>query len=455
MSQDNTSFARAMLYLRTKGAELFDLERDKSNEHYTIELIKDDVDFRGAKIWILIFAIFIASLGLNVNSTAVIIGAMLISPLMGPIVGFGLGLGIMDLTLIKRALRNLGVMTLISLATATLYFLISPLSQAQSELLARTQPTIYDVLIATIGGAAGCLASGTKNKGNVIPGVAIATALMPPLCTAGYGLSQGNMSYFFGAGYLYLINSVYIGLATFVMVRILRFPRKQLVDKVRELRIRRWIIFIALAVSLPSIYSGVRLIEKTIIEENAHRFVEDQLNTAVNQVVRQDLSFPSGNGRLEVVLLGQELDTEYIDSIRTLMQGYGLGDVELVVRQGFNGKASDAIDVDLLRGTVMKDLYDRSDETIRAQARTIDSLTRRLQSYDELATLGTKTSSEAQVIFPTLRGLVLSQAKLDTTAQYICLYRAERRLSRQDEERLRQWLSVRLSSDNVLPIYQP
>lgn len=176
---------------------------DKENEEETIRLISNGATFQGANLWVLVFAIFIASLGLNVNSTAVIIGAMLISPLMGPIIGMGLAIGISDLELLKRSIKHYLVATLISVLTATIYFLITPLTEAQSELLARTSPTLYDVLIALCGGAAGILALSTKGKGNVIPGVAIATALMPPLCTAGFGLAVGNLSYFFGAFYLF------------------------------------------------------------------------------------------------------------------------------------------------------------------------------------------------------------------------------------------------------------
>ena len=187
----------------------FNILPDKEDEQEIIAQISSGVSFRGANLWVLIFAIFIASLGLNVNSTAVIIGAMLISPLMGPIIGMGLAVGINDLSLLKRSAKNYGVATLISVLTATVYFLISPLSEAQSELLARTSPTLYDVLIAFCGGAAGIIALCTRGKGNVIPGVAIATALMPPLCTVGYGLSLFNARYIFGALYLFIINSIW------------------------------------------------------------------------------------------------------------------------------------------------------------------------------------------------------------------------------------------------------
>lgn len=188
-------------YIKDFFVRNFDLQHDKEDEAETIESIKRGVEFKGMNLWVLIFATFIASLGLNTNSTAVIIGAMLISPLMGPIMGFGLGLGINDFELIKRSFRNFATATIFSVITSSLYFLISPISEAQSELLARTQPTLYDVLIAFFGGLAGIVASSTKYKGNVIPGVAIATALMPPLCTAGFGLATGNFYYFFGAFY--------------------------------------------------------------------------------------------------------------------------------------------------------------------------------------------------------------------------------------------------------------
>ena len=200
--------------------EYLDLRKDKDNELATVDSIRKGVEFKGANLWILIFAIFMASLGLNVNSTAVIIGAMLISPLMGPIMGVGLSVGLNDFELMKRSLKSFLITTAFSVTTATIFFLLAPIAGSQSELLARTSPTIYDVFIALFGGLAGVVALSTKEKGNVIPGVAIATALMPPLCTAGYGLASGNLIYFLGAFYLYFINSVFISLATFLGMRI-------------------------------------------------------------------------------------------------------------------------------------------------------------------------------------------------------------------------------------------
>lgn len=222
------NFSELFLQFQNYLKGIFDPSEDRESEVETIENICKGINFRGSNLWVLIFAIFIASLGLNVNSTAVIIGAMLISPLMGPIMGIGLGLGINDFELIKKAFRNLAIATVFGILTSTFYFLISPLNEARSELLARTTPTIYDVLIAFFGGMAGIVASSTRLKGNVIPGVAIATALMPPLCTAGFGIASGNFSYFFGAFYLYMINSVFIAFATTLGVKLMHFSKKTL-----------------------------------------------------------------------------------------------------------------------------------------------------------------------------------------------------------------------------------
>lgn len=217
-----------------------------------IENIRKGIEFKGTNLWVLVFATFIASLGLNVNSTAVIIGAMLISPLMGPIMGIGLSVGINDFELMKRSLRNFGFMVLVSIATSTFYFVISPLSNAQSELLARTVPTTYDVLIALFGGLAGIVAQSRKDRtSTVIPGVAIATALMPPLCTAGFGLATLQFKYFIGAFYLFFINTVFIAIATYMVVRFLKYEKHSFLDSKKERKVRRSMVLIVLVTLSP------------------------------------------------------------------------------------------------------------------------------------------------------------------------------------------------------------
>ena len=269
----------------------FDVRQEKEDEKETIESIKKGVEFKGTNLWVLIFATFVASLGLNTNSTAVIIGAMLISPLMGPIMGFGLGLGISDFGLIKQSFRNFLTATIFSVITSTLFFLISPISEAQSELLARTQPTVYDVLIAFFGGLAGIVASSTKSKGNVIPGVAIATALMPPLCTAGFGLASGNLYYFFGAFYLFFINSVFISLATYLVVRLLKYPKKVFLDKQREKKVTRYVGAIVLFTIVPSVYLSYNLIRSSYFYNRVHEFVVSELAFPNTQILNKTVTY--------------------------------------------------------------------------------------------------------------------------------------------------------------------
>jgi len=240
------------------------------------ERIKSAIWFRGPNVWILAFAIVLASVGLNVNSTAVIIGAMLVSPLMGPIIGTGLALGTNDVDLLKSAFKNLLVMVIISLLASTLYFILSPLALANpTELEARTSPTIYDVLIALFGGLAGILENSRKERGTVLSGVAIATALMPPLCTAGYGLAHGNLHYFVGALYLFVINSVFIALATYFMVVYLKFkPVAGIAPELAEKR-RKIITGVLIVVLVPSLWSAFNLVRENNFERNARTFIEE------------------------------------------------------------------------------------------------------------------------------------------------------------------------------------
>ena len=335
--EENIWWMSAWRWLR----RLLDFRDDKAGDVATIESLKGDVEFRGTKLWILICAILVASIGLNVNSTAVIIGAMLISPLMGPIIGFGLGFGIADLDLVRKSLRNLALTTLFSILTATIYFLLTPLDQPGSELLGRTEPSLYDVLIAFFGGAAGLIAGSSKSKGQVLPGVAIATALMPPLCTAGFGLATGNWPFFFGAIYLYLINSVFIAFATFVMVRIMRFPMKSVASGDMRKRSYRWITVIAVCTLIPSIYLSVRLVRDSYQEQRAKQFIADHFAPPAHQVIRQSFIRADGDKRpyIDVVLIGKPLSSQTIDSIAALLPSYGLSNFDLQVHQGIDNEA--------------------------------------------------------------------------------------------------------------------
>lgn len=339
--------------IRTFFKNYLELNRTEAEERETVESIRNGVEFKGANLWILIFAIFIASLGLNVNSTAVIIGAMLISPLMGPIMGVGLSVGLNDFELMKRSLKSFLVATLFSVMTATLYFLFTPLDEVQSELLARTSPTIYDVFIALVGGLAGIVALSTKEKGNVIPGVAIATALMPPLCTAGFGLATGNWLYFLGAFYLYFINSVFISLATFIGVRVMRFQRKQFVDKAREKLVKRYIVAIAVLTMCPAVYLTYGIVKETFYQSAANSFISTELQFPETQVLSREISFEKRE--IKVVLLGKEIPEDQLALVRSKMDRYKLHDTKLVVFQGMNQNGT--MDISNIRTLVMEDFY--------------------------------------------------------------------------------------------------
>ena len=393
------------LYVQIKAffARIFDVRQEKEDEQETIDSIKKGVEFKGTNLWVLIFATFIASLGLNTNSTAVIIGAMLISPLMGPIMGFGLGLGISDFELIKRSFRNFAIATVFSVITSSIYFLISPISEAQSELLARTQPTLYDVLIAFFGGLAGIVASSTKSKGNVIPGVAIATALMPPLCTAGFGLATGNLYYFFGAFYLFFINSVFISLATYLVVRVLKYPKKVFLDKDHEKRVTRYVGIIVIFTIVPSLFLSYCLVKTTYFNQQVLNYVNTELAFPNTQILSKTITNTSDKKEIKVVLIGDNVSDSTIESARNRLPNYGLKDVSLVVQQGFSEQETD---INKLKSLLMQDLYKNSEQVLRTQAMQIDSLQRELKSYHDDRLLAEQIKPEVKVLFPSVRILV-------------------------------------------------
>lgn len=429
----------------------FDVRQEKEDELETIESIKKGIEFKGTNLWVLIFATFVASLGLNTNSTAVIIGAMLISPLMGPIMGFGLGLGIFDFDLIKRSFRNFATATVFSIITSTLFFLISPISEAQSELLARTQPTVYDVLIAFFGGLAGIVASSTKSKGNVIPGVAIATALMPPLCTAGFGLASGNMYYFFGALYLFFINSVFISLATFMVVRVLKYPKKVFLDKHREKIVSRYVGIIVFFTIVPSIFLSYNLIRSSYFNTRASHFVTEELSFPNTQILNKVITDTSDKQEIRVVLIGENVPETMIDNARLKLPKYGLKDVSLVVQQGFGQET----DINELKSLLMKDLYKNSEEVLRNQSVQIDSLKRNLDVYKSYDRLTTELIPEIKVLFPFVQEASLSRTYLMSTDSIkpdmvmLVYLKSKTRVHEAEQKKIKEWLAARIETKNI------
>lgn len=432
----------------------FDLRSDLEKEQVIIEEITRGVSFRGANLWVLIVAIFIASLGLNVNSTAVIIGAMLISPLMGPIIGMGLAVGINDLDLLKRALKNFSVATLISVLTAMLYFLISPLEEAQSELLARTTPTIYDVLIAFFGGAAGIIALSTRGRGgNVIPGVAIATALMPPLCTAGYGLATWQPSFFFGAFYLFFINTVFISLSTFVGVRLMGFRHHELPTPERARRARHILTIIVVATILPALLMTISIIRTSIFENNLRHFIADELTQTGTQILSSGTD--AATKELRIVAVGRTITDVQQRAASAHMAQYGLGGYKLSVIQG---GAPDSLLA--LSSQLAQRVYSQETEKQKLLELSSDNatLTQRLATYTHCEEVAEAIRPELAALFPAVRALSLSrtvEVQRDTTATshfVTAVFTVDKGAawSASDAHRFEAWLKTRLSGDSVV-----
>lgn len=450
MQGDNTQ----TLWQVVKG--YFNAFPEKDCEDEVVAQISDGVDFHGATLWVLIFAIFIASLGLNVNSTAVIIGAMLISPLMGPIIGMGLAVGIADLKLFKRALTNYLITTVISVVTATIYFTISPITEAQSELLARTSPTLYDVLIALFGGAAGILAISTKSKNNVIPGVAIATALMPPLCTAGYGLAVSNTSYFFGAFYLYFINTVFIAFTTCIGVRLLHFHRKKFVDREKMKRVNYYIISIVIITMLPASYMTWNIIKQSVTENNVEKFVRDELNNNGTYIISYE--YDSKTKTLNVVAIGKPISVGAIAKAQKSMADYKLGDYTLKVIQGTSSDSLLAIQRNK-KGLAVTG--EGNSSKWQEQAYQNVALQKQLAAYTRYPVLANDMKRELKVVCPAAKSLVLSQSSecfLDTalTKGYVmAVVKTNNTLAKDDRQQLYEWLKARVKTDSLELIVLP
>ena len=420
----------------------FNLSEDKADEYQIAANIKKDVNFKGANLWTLIFAIMIASVGLNVNSTAVIIGAMLISPIMGPIMGVGLGTATNDFGLMRSGFKNLTVAAVISILTSALYFYITPLHEVNSELLARTNPSVWDVLIAFFGGLAGIVAGTRRQAGTVIPGMAIATALMPPLCTAGFGLASGNWIYFFGALYLFFINSLFICLATFLIVKKLQFKKHEFESEQKAGKVRRIIWVIVTIAILPSIYLAYRIVQREIFETNAKLFVKNEFDFSRTQVISKTFKIQGQKKTIELLLVGQDLSKAQLDSLKTKLKSYKLGNTDLIVHQGLDAKQE--IDLAQIRASILEDVFQkekREDTTVSAPAGAEIV-------YPDIR-------QELSVLFPDLLNYSLTRTVntniISGTKDTITLFTANCRkiLRRADQVKLKKWLYERIKIDSV------
>jgi len=421
----------------------FRLKNEKEEASFVIETISNGIIFRGTNLWILIFAIFIASLGLNVNSTAVIIGAMLISPLMGPIMGMGLGIGINDLALLRRSVSNFSFAIGVGLTTSTLYFLVTPISDAHSELLARTAPNIYDVLIAFFGGLAGVLAVSSKMKGNVIPGVAIATALMPPLCTAGYGIATLQWNFFFGAFYLFTINTVFIALATFLTIRFLKFPFVNFLDKKSEARARHSITAIIILTLIPSIYLGYIMVQENRFEKSVTEFIEKEARFE-NDFLLKKIIDPAKR-TIVLTYVGDGISETEINSLQTKLAESGFGKAQLTIIQGLAW----------LKGE--NQLSQNLKSVLSSTSVELKKATGQLDSIRQLKDFNGQSINELQVLYPTLRNAAISETySRPSTSDSVILLAVlsfSKPVSKTDKQRIADWLKVKYKKGNVKVVF--
>lgn len=336
--------------------------------------IKNNIAFRGPNVIILACAILIASVGLNVNSIPVIIGAMLISPVMGPILGFGLGLGTNDTELLKNAAKNFAIMVAISIIVASVYFVVTPLRLSNpTELLARTRPTIYDVLIALFGGVAGMMEFSRKERGTVISGVAIATALMPPLCTIGFGIASLNPSYIFGAAYLFLINSYFIALSTFMVVKFLGFESVATDDFHRK-RNPRVVAVVLVLMLVPSIISAIGTIRDNNFTTSAERFIQNNKTIGATYIFDHDINLSGRNPTLDIYLAGEALDYTAKQVLLKNALSYGLHSDQIIFHE-------EAAVQTINKNELIRDLNEHYLKTIQDLNQTITELQVELARY--------------------------------------------------------------------------
>ena len=416
--------------------------------------IRKNIAFKGHNVFILACAIIIASVGLNVNSIPVIIGAMLISPVMGPILGFGFGLGIRDNRLVKFSLENYLVMVAISIAASTLFFILSPLNLGNpSELLARTNPSIYDVLIALFGGIAGMLETSRKERGTVISGVAIATALMPPLCTIGYGISLLNWHYILGALYLFLINSIFIALATFLTTKYLRFPlvMEEEVDGMRQRLSKRAIAFILLVMIVPSIFSAIRMVQENNFNIHAEKLVSKNKSIGKSFIYDYKTDMSVKPATIDLYLAGETLTPEFKEVLFKDAEEYGITRNQIIFHEDATMTRDVLSESDLIQG-----IYEYNERQIKALTDSIATLERQLDTYRDHDIPVDAIARELFAQYPSIRSISLTGGRTATASgeagkeQIVALVTGSEKLDGEMTDRLERWLKARLEQENVI-----
>ena len=417
------------------------------------ENIRKNIPFRGPNVYILFVAIIIASVGLNVNSIPVIIGAMLISPLMGPITGLGLGLGTNDRELVLFSIKNLLVMVGISLLAATLYFILTPLEiDNPTELLARTRPTIYDVFIALFGGLAGVLETARKEKGTVLSGVAIATALMPPLCTVGYGIANLSWQYTIGALFLFSINCIFIAMAAYLMAKFLKFP----VKTVEQHRTRYFILSYALVILLAatSIFTGYHVIRENDFTKMANRFVKKNQNIGKTYIYDSQVNIDNKPYMLELRLAGETLNEDTKEMLLRDAENYGIMRSQIVIHEDAT------VQVDRFNETeIVKNLMATNASNVQVRDDSIKVLNAQIAHYKQQELPAKQLAEELQVQLPSItrltlaRGTALEQNVVMSEEQVVVVAHCSEMPSEEEKTRVYEWLKIRLQIDGLEIIF--
>jgi len=441
---------------RTFISRLLDIREDTDRES-TVEAVQKDISFKGHNAWILIFSIFVASIGLNVSSTAVVIGAMLISPLMGPIVGIGMAVAINDVDTLKRSFVNLGIMVGLSVITATVYFFISPVKNETPELVARTYPTILDVLVAIFGGLALIVAKTKKGTiASVILGVAIATALMPPLCTVGYGVANAKWEYALGALYLFSINAVFIALSTFVVSKLLGFPLVKYANSKRRKRTAQIASTVAIVVMIPSVILFVKLLREQVFQSKATEFIENTVRYSGTEALKTTSDYQ--NRTIDVYMIGNTIPAATITTWQErLGEIEALKEAELVIHQGVD-QSQDINQLSTkVRSGILEDLYSKNQEALLNKDRRISLLESELSQYRGDKFSFVDLSKEAKINYENIKEIGYSNLittnfeKTDTIPTFTVVWNemaGSKELTAQ-QKKFADWMRIRLDLDTL------
>lgn len=429
----------------------FNLSADQASYEEIDERIESGVVLRGTNMCILILAIFIASVGLNMNSTAVIIGAMLVSPLMGAIMGIGFALAIYDTDLLKRSATVLLFEVVVALTTSTVYFMLTPISTPSSELLARTSPTLWDVIIAVCGGLAGMIGTTRKEKSNILPGVAIATALMPPLCTAGYGLAVGNLRYFAGAMYLFCINGIFIAISTMLITVFLRLPSKKTANEETRKHLVKRVIIVAVAAIVPSVFLAADIVKDSVFQSNVSNYIEEEFQFDNTQVVKYDVN--EEEKELKVAVIGATLNDDVIEELQQSMEAYHIENLSLNVQQTVvkAGITSEELEAYVKNETSQLNAANESDyQELQSQLIAVKS---ELSEYQSREVDVEALQEEIMALYPKVTAVHAGYLKDSNEEQMTVVLEVKEPLSKNNMKTLEQWIGKRLEVEKTI-IYQ-